>query len=310
MHAIIGNGPVGAATARLLSTRGEPVTVITRTGGASTNDVRHVAADAGDVDALTAACAGATVIYSCASPPYHRWDTDFPALASTILSAAERTGAVLVTASNLYGYGPTEGALTEEVPLNADGPKGRTRADIWRRAHAAHAAGRVRVTEARASDFFGRGVMATGQLGSRVIPRVLAGKSVSVLGNPEVPHSWTYVDDFAQALITLGADERAWGRPWHVPTAPPRPQHQMIDLIAEHAALPKVAVKGMSWTMLRMLGLVMAPLRGLDEVRYQFDQPFVVDSSAFTATFGTEATPLDTAVGSTVEWWQERRGAK
>ena len=101
MHAIIGNGPVGAATARLLSSRGEPVTVITRTGGESTAEVRHVAADATDVDALTGACAGATVIYSCASPPYHRWDTDFPALASAILSAAERSGAVLVTASNL-----------------------------------------------------------------------------------------------------------------------------------------------------------------------------------------------------------------
>jgi nucleoside-diphosphate-sugar epimerase len=308
MHAIIGNGPVGAATARLLSSRGEPVTVITRTGGESTDEVRHVAADATDVDSLTGACAGATVIYSCASPPYHRWDTDFPALASAILSAAERSGAVLVTASNLYGYGPTEGALTEQLPLNATGPKGRTRADIWKRAHAAHAAGRVRVTEARASDFFGPGVTVSAQLGSRVIPRVLDGKSVKVLGNPEVPHSWTYIDDFAQSLITLGGDERAWGRPWHVPSSEPRSQHQMIDLIARHAGLPPVAVKGMPWPMLRALSLVVAPLRGLDEIRYQFDESFVMDSSAFTATFGAVATAVDDALASTVEWWRQKGG--
>ena len=40
-----------------------------------------------------------------------------------------------------------------------------------------------------------------------------------VLGDPDVPHSRTYVPDVGRTLAVLGTDERAWGRPWHVPSA-------------------------------------------------------------------------------------------
>ena len=49
---------------------------------------------------------GAAVIYNCVNPPYHRWPADWPPIAASVLGAAERSGAVLVTLSNLYGYGP------------------------------------------------------------------------------------------------------------------------------------------------------------------------------------------------------------
>ena len=50
------------------------------------------------------------MIYSCAGPAYPRWVTDWPPLATALLTAAERSGAVLATASNLYGYGPVGSA--------------------------------------------------------------------------------------------------------------------------------------------------------------------------------------------------------
>ncbi|MFD0568060.1 hypothetical protein ACFQ0T_00610 [Kitasatospora gansuensis] len=46
----------------------------------------------------------------------------------------------------------------------------------------------------------------------------------------------------------------------------------------------------------------------LREVQYQFDRPFVLDSQAYTATFGEAPTPIDEALGATVEWWRARLG--
>lgn len=77
-----------------------------------------------------------------ANPAYHRWPTDWPPIAKSLLTTAERSNAVLVTVSNLYGYGEVSGPMTENLPLAAYGPKGLTRVQMWRDALAAHDAGR------------------------------------------------------------------------------------------------------------------------------------------------------------------------
>ena len=68
---------------------------------------------------LTAIAGGATALYNCANPPYHRWSTDWPSLAAALLTAAERSGAVLVTMANLYGYGPVDAPMSEDTPLRS-----------------------------------------------------------------------------------------------------------------------------------------------------------------------------------------------
>jgi len=37
---------------------------------------------------------------------------------------------------------------------------------------------------------------------------------------------------------------------------------------------------------------------------YEFDQPFVVDSSKFARKFGVAATPTEDAIDATVEWYR------
>src|SRR6478735_851436 len=106
LHVIVGAGPVGTATARLLAERGELVRVVTRRGtGPEHAAIERIAADATDAARLSALAAGAVALYNCANPLYHRWLTDWPPLAAALLTAAERSGAVLAVASNLYGYG-------------------------------------------------------------------------------------------------------------------------------------------------------------------------------------------------------------
>ena len=304
LHVIIGSGPVGSATAIRLAGQGEHVRVISRSGtGPAAGGIQNIAADATDTARLAALAKGAAVLYNCASPPYHRWPQDWPPLAAAVLAAAESTGAVLVTMSNLYGYGPPAHPMTEHDPLAAAGPKGQTRALVWTQALAAHDAGRARVTEARASDFFGPGVRAQSPIGERSIPRLLAGRVISVLGDPDVPHSWTYLPDIAAALVTLGADERAWGHPWHVPTSPPLSQREIYTALARLAGAPPPRLRPVPPWLIRAGAIAVPFLREFPEVAYQFTAPFVVDSAAFQATFRTGPTPMDHALAATVTWW-------
>ena len=305
-HVVLGAGPVGWTTAALLADGGQDVTIITREGaGPAHPRVVHVRADAADPDALLAAAAGATVLYNAASPPYRRWATEWPPLAASVLSAAEALGAVLVSVGNLYGYGPVDHAMVETDPLAATSTKGRVRARVWDDIQRSHEAGRVRATELRSSDYFGPRVLMS-QLGERIIPNVLAGKPARVLGDPDVRHSWTYITDVARALITLGHDERAWGRAWHTPTNPPLSQRQVIDALSIEANGEPVPVRAFSPLMVRLLGLDVPDLRALAEISYQLDAPFVVDSSAAEATFGLRPTPMDEALGDTIRWYRDR----
>jgi len=289
VHVVVGAGPVGAALARLLAERGDDVRVVTRSGSGPQHErITHVAADAA-TPRLTDIAAGATVIHSCVGLPYQRWASDWPSMAASILAAAERTGAVLTIVSNLYGYGPVDVPMTEDLPLAATGTKGRVRAHVWQEALAAHRDGRARVVEVRGSDYLCPGPGS--QLGDRVVPRLLAGRRVAVLRSADTPHTWTSPDDVARLLVVVASDERAWGRAWHVPSNAPRTQREVVADLCRAAGVPPVAVVEHPALLIRALGLVNPLVREVREVAYQVERPFVLDSSAATSTFGLEPTP-------------------
>ena len=307
MHVIFGAGPVGSGTALRLAAEGRRVRVVTRSGSGP-DAVERIAADAADPDAVAKVTAGADVIYNCVNPPqYDTWVKDWPPVAANLLAAAEDSGAVLVTMGNLYGYGPVDHPMREGDPLASTETKGKIRAQMWADALAAHRAGRVRATEARASDFFGPGLTDTSHLGSLVVPRVLNGKTVRVQGSPDQPHTWTYIDDVSRLLAVLGTDDRAWGRAWHVPSGPPLTQRQAVAALARAAGVSAPKVSGSPRWLFRAGGVFSGQMRELAGVHYQWDRPFVMDSSAATDTFGIEPTPQDEAMAATVAWWREKR---
>ncbi|WP_455409950.1 NAD-dependent epimerase/dehydratase family protein [Streptomyces hiroshimensis] len=308
LYVVVGFGAAGAATARLLAEQGHAVRVVTRSGRSPEPGIEHVALDATDGKRLTEAAQGAAAIFSCAAPPYHRWASDWPPLAKSLCAAAEATGAVLVMLGNLYGYGPVDGPMAEKLPLTATGPKGRVRAAVWEQAQNLHEQGRIKAVEVRASDFFGPGVTDGGHLAARLMPRLLRGKPVSALGDPDAPHSWSYLPDVARALAEVAGEERAWGRAWHVPTEPALSIREMTDRLAARAGSGPVAVRRLSPALLGVVALFSPLIRELKEIRYQFDRPFVVDSSAYETEFAVRATPVDEQVGATVDWWRGRAG--
>ena len=45
-------------------------------------------------------------------------------------------------------------------------------------------------------------------------------------------------------------------------------------------------------------------MRGLAEMAYEFEEPFVLDTSKYQSTFGAAGTPLAAAIGPTVAWYR------
>ena len=246
LHVIVGAGAVGTALARELVAGGARVRILTRSGSGPDHpaverialDVASASTPGATADRLAELTHGAAAIHNCANPAYHRWPTDWPPIANAMLAAAESSGAVLVTCSNLYAYHPddtlaasTSGTgMTEGLPLTNPGRKGSVRARMWTDALAAHAAGRLRATEVRASDYLG--ATSASALGDQVVPRLLAGKPGRVLGDPDVAHAVTYVGDVARLMAVVATDPRAWGRPWHVPTHPARTVRRIVTDLA------------------------------------------------------------------------------
>jgi nucleoside-diphosphate-sugar epimerase len=305
LHVVFGSGPLGMATARALAADGKQVRVVNRSGSAAAPaGVEVVRGDAADPASVRAAMAGAAVVYQCAQPPYHRWPELFPALQAGIVAGAAAQGAKLVVAENLYMYGLADRPMTEDLPNAATTRKGRTRAAMSEALLAAHRRGELRVAIGRGSDFFGPGVVES-LLGERVFGLAAAGKAAQAIGNPDLPHTYTFIDDFGRALATLGQHDRALGQIWHVPNPETLTTRQVITMIYEELGLPP-KISTVSRTMLRLAGLFVPGARETVEMLYEFEHPFVVDSGKYVQAFGDHATPMRDAIRQTVAWYRRR----
>ena len=303
LHVVLGSGAVGRAVIGELLDRGHRVRAVTRHRPADLpTDVETVEADITDPVAASRAMAGAGVVYHAASSPYHRWPELLPPLMRGVIAGATETGARVVYADNLYAYGPVDGPLTEDLPSRATGPNGRIRAVLAAELMAADAAGIVRATIGRASDFYGPGGRLS-MAGERLFVPALTGKRVQLLADPDLPHTFTYLGDFARGLVTLGTNDAALGQVWHLPSAETLTSREFVRLVFEAAGHPlKLGV--MPAPLLTVAALFSPTVRAVKEQQYQRENPWVVDHSKFARAFGAEVTRHRDAIRLTLAWWQ------
>lgn len=305
LHVIFGTGPVGMAIMEALRQQGiTRIRMVNRSGKATLpTDIELVSGDAADTTFTKQVSVGAAVVYNAVNPPYHQWPELFPALQAGVLAGAASTGAKLVVMDNLYMYGHTGGQpLTETTPHAAHTRKGKVRAQMADDLMTAHRSGQLRVAVGRASDFFGpRGLQSA--MGDRVFYAVLAGKPASVLGNPDLPHTYSYLPDIGRALALLGQNDAALGHVWHLPVAESLTTRQFIEIIyaemgtpARLSVPPRFAVK--------LLSFVNPMIREVYEMLYEFEEPFVMDDSKFRQAFDFQPTPLREAIQTTIAWFR------
>ena len=211
MHVTVlgATGGIGRATTLELATRGHSVRAAARAAAAATwpDGVTATPTDLTDPISAREACAGADVVVMAAQVPYPRWRTDLAPMFDTAADAAATAGARLVVVDNLYAYGTPDGAITEATPERPDTRKGAVRAEIARRLLARHAAGELRATIGRFSDYYGPHAdnSLVWMLG---IAPALRGRTVRTYLDADQPHTFAYLPDAAAAFAAFR------GIPW------------------------------------------------------------------------------------------------
>ncbi|MEI7769432.1 MAG: NAD-dependent epimerase/dehydratase family protein [Chloroflexales bacterium] len=309
IHIVLGTGPLGIATAEALLRRGHAVRMINRSGKADApTGAAVIPADAYNPASVRSVTQGATAVYQCAQPGYAEWGAKFPPMQAAIIAGVAAVGAKLIVAENLYMYGQVDGPIHADLPYAAHTRKGRVRAQMAEQVAEAHCSGKLRTTAGRGSDFYGPGVRGSA-LGERVFLPALAGKAAQATGRLDMPHSYTYIGDFGETLAILGEREEALGRHWHVPNAAPITQRELIGMIYHELGLaPKMS--GVGRVMMAAAGLFIPEARETVEMMYEFERPFVVDSSACEAAFGQRPTPLAEGIRRTVAWYRAHQAAQ
>lgn len=307
MHVVFGAGALGREVARQLADGGATVRLANRDGSTRLPAVVPVAADLTDQESAVTAAKGADVLYFCAAPPYQEWTRSFMALQEGAIAAARRSGAVLVAAENLYGYG-VAGELTETMPLKATTRKGAVRARMSHRLFDAHHGGEIRAVSGRASDFFGPRVTQS-SVGDRFWPDLLNGRRINWFGHPDALHSFTYLPDFARALIALGDSSNAWGRAWHVPSLEPLSIQAFAEQAAEIGRAAPPRIRRTPRLVMRLVGLAIPAAGELIEMEYAFDRDFIMRQDDWNANFDLRATDRDAALAETIAAWRAQAGS-
>ena len=306
-HVVLGTGAIGRAIMNELVARGQSVRMVNRSGKMDEvpAEVEVVSSDLYDPAKVKEVTRGAKVVYQCSQPSYFEWADKFPPLQKSIIDGLTGADAKLVLVENLYMYGETNGTpMTEDMPHNAHTKKGKTRSEMSKAALAAHRDGKLKVVIGRGSDFFGPWGLPTAVMGERTFYPLLLGKPAQLIGNINIPHTHTYIPDFGKAFVILGERSEADGQAWHVPNDMPRvTQRELVMMVAKAAGVePKMSAMGRS--MMWIGGLFIPEAKETYEMMYEFEQPFIVDSSKFEKAFDMKATPIREAIEKTVAWYK------
>ena len=308
LHVVFGAGQIGPLLAARLRDAGKRVRIVRRSPAPPPVDgVEAVRGDARDAAFVAEATRGAATVYHCMNAPYSAkaWAETLPRIQASLVAGAGRAGARLVVLDNLYAYGRTGGRpMNEDTRQAPCSRKGEIRARLAEDLLAAVRRGEVRAAMGRASDFFGPGAWEGSFLGSRFWPRVLAGKTGLLFADPDARHTYHFSPDVAAGLAALGLDDGADGL-WMLPCAPAVTARELVARCAAALGRP-IVVRRVPPLLLAAAGLVVPIVRELNEMAYQWEEPFVVDDARFRARFGDLATPLDEAARQTVAYARAR----
>ncbi len=314
LQVIFGSGPVGVAAARHLLEKGLAVRMVNRSGRrpadlaeSPAERLEMRAADALDPRAAIEASAGATHIYNCAHAPYNEFERRLPPLHAGIRAAAREHNAVLAVPQNLYMYARGVPVINETTALEPPSRKGRVILSVHRELVEDGERSGLAWVVVRASDYYGPGSTGQSVFGAdRFLDPLYAGKRPALLGDPDLPHTYTYIEDYGAALAVAALTPEAHGRAWIVPNDRTLTSREVAKLFFAAAGrgtdvgrIPRLAVAA--------AGLFNPVIREVVEMLYQKEEPYVVDGSLFRSRFAFEPTPLEEGIRRTFAWYEARR---
>ena len=307
MKTILGTGQLGLAIMQLLFDKNpkEKILMVNRTGKLSISipkNVEIIAADATSKIDMKAIAVKSDVIFSCTDMPYDKWAVFYPATATALAYALNETNAKLVFADNMYSYGNVAGKeMTESMPHTAKTNKGKIRAGVINTLLLSGNEINNKVAIVKAADFIGPRIY-KGLFGTDFLDSVYKGKTIRLFGNIELPHTFTFIKDFAAAMINVGTANDTFGQIWHVPNAPALSPDKWLHLF-EVLTNKKIKKSVTPKFVIRIAGLFNSFIKELYEMAYQFEYPYLVNHDKYVSRFGNHSTYPSDIVKETVEWF-------
>jgi nucleoside-diphosphate-sugar epimerase len=305
LHTILGaNGTIATELIPVLRAHNEQIRLVSRSPkkveGAETRS-----ADVLDYNQVLKAVQGSEVVYLLIGITYSArvWEKDWPIIMRNVIEACKATGAKLIFFDDVYMYGRVQGEMTENTPYRPSSKKGIIRAGVARMLQEEMTSGSISAVIARAVDFYGPRVTDKSAAGILVFKNMKKGAKAQWFINPDVPRSYNYTPDAAQALYILATDERSFGQVWHLPSVNPAlTGREFIALAAKHMQASKKFTVLPKW-MLRIIGWFNPFLKEAYEMNYQDEFAFRFNSSKFEKTFGFTPTPYELGIKNTAEWY-------
>lgn len=309
-YTLIGaGGAIGTPLAEMLLAQGKPVRLLSRSGKTTTGaESRSV--DVLNRNELTEAVRGSKVAFLLVGLEYKTkvWQAQWPQVMENVIEACKATGVPLIFFDNVYMYGPVDGPMTESTPYRPASKKGAVRAEIATRLMNAVQKGELKAMIARSADFYGPHAGASSGFYVMALKNLAAGKKPQWFGDVMAPHTFSYTLDCTKALILLAEDSSAWNQTWHLPSANPAPVP--ADLISLAAKTMNTSYKGIqlfSKGMLRLLGIFIPVLKEFVEMMYQYDRPYLFDSTKFETHFQFKPTSYEQGMQETVAFFKLRK---
>jgi nucleoside-diphosphate-sugar epimerase len=296
-------GGVGGAVAARLLAGGWRVRALNRDpetarrGFFSQDGLEWIKGDAMVEADVVAAAQGASLVMHGANPAgYRNWaGLQMPMLASAI-AGAKAAGAKLVFPGTVYNYGPDAFQnLTEESPQRPLTRKGAIRVQMEAALRAASQEG-LRVIVVRCGDFFGPKTSANSWLSAGLVKPGKPLTSVMYPGPIGIAHSWAYLPDVAETMVTLAErDDLGPFETFHMSG------HTVTgeDFVAalSRVAGRKLPVSRLPWFAVPLIAPFNETMREMLEMRYLWETPVLLDNARLTQRLGAEPhTPIDEAL--------------
>jgi nucleoside-diphosphate-sugar epimerase len=303
MHTILGaGGAIGVELAKALTAYTTDIRLVSRNPKKVNATDTLLSADLTTSEGVSKAIEGSTVCYLVVGFDYKTklWQERWPALIQHVVAACIAHKCKLVFFDNVYAIGGDHVMhITESSPISPSSKKGEVRAIVDRHILDAVKAGNLEAIIARAPDFFGP-IKDKSMLMNLVYDNMAKGKAAQWFCNADVVHTTGYTPDLAKGTAMLGNTPDAFNQVWNLPVDPtPITARQWVKLFAdEMQGKEKVSVLP-SWGI-KLLGIFIPIVGEMYEMRYQYDRPYVFDSSKFNQRFNYTPTSNADAVKQTI----------
>ena len=312
LHTLLGaNGTIATALFPILKAKNEHIRLVSRNPSAAAG-AETFKADLLDADQVADAVRGSDIVYLLAGIQYDTqiWQRDWPIIMRNVIKACQATHAKLVFFDNAYMYGKVDGPITEETPYRPSSKKGVVRAEIALMLQKEMTAGTIEALIVRAADFYGPGVTDKSVAGTLVFTNMAKGGKARWFINADVPRSYNYVPDAAEAVYRLATHAEAYGQIWHLPCVQPAlTGRQFVQLAAKYMNAPDQPTVFPKW-LLKVAGWFVPFMKELYEMSYQDEAPYQFSSSKFEKAFGIVPTPYEEAIRTTAEWFLNNKKSK